>query len=463
MSRLTRVAFLVAVSLLSVTFLQAQTPVDPSGHWEGAFQTPDNDVVIEVDVTKVANGALAATFSNPAKQIRSLPLSNVVLDGTSLTFEIKATGGGVFHGTLGADNRSMNGTFSMPRPDAPPVELPFHLTRVGEPKTAPVSKSPAISQELEGNWEGTLEADGTRHLVRLRLVNHADGFATGQIITDQGMEIPIALITQKESRVSLDLKNIGGSYAGTLASDGMEMVGTWSQGPFSGPLTFRRIVAHVAAPALEHAIIDRWAAAIGGQAKVASIRSTYREASIQVAGHTGTIKVWHTANGMYRKEEQIGPFSQIETFDGASGMLQQGGTAPHAMTGADLERARSTAFANWNAVFYVFFPERRPGTLAIEGSDTVVLKPEGGIDWRVTLDPQTSLPRTMMHKQGERTITVTFVEYETVDGIRFEKEIHRSSGEPRFDAVIRFTKTVINPPAAASLFSIEPKMAAQTP
>src|SRR5260370_39089379 len=41
--------------------------------------------------------------------------------------------------------------------------------------------------------------------------------------------------------------------------------------------------------------------------------------------------------------------------------------------------------------------------------------------------------------------------------MKFEKEIHRSTGDPRLEATIRFTKTVINPPVDASLFSIEPK------
>jgi hypothetical protein len=59
----------------------------------------------------------------------------------------------------------------------------------------------------------------------------------------------------------------------------------------------------------------------------------------------------------------------------------------------------------------------------------------------------------MVHQEGDRTITVTFDSYETVNGIKFEKEIHRSGGDPRMSAVIRFTKTVINPPVDSSLFS----------
>jgi hypothetical protein len=200
--------------------------------------------------------------------------------------------------------------------------------------------------------------------------------------------------------------------------------------------------------------IDRWAAAVGGREKVAAVKAVYREATIDVAGYQGWIKAWHTPEGRYRKEEQVGPYSTIETFDGTTAIVQQGTSAPHPMTGPELARAISSAFANWNSVFFVFFPDRRHGSLAVEDDGTIIIKPEGGIDWRVTLDPETSLPKTMVHQQGEHTITVQFVSYETIDGLQFEKEIHRSTGDPRYDSAIRFTKTVINPPIEASLFTI---------
>jgi hypothetical protein len=200
--------------------------------------------------------------------------------------------------------------------------------------------------------------------------------------------------------------------------------------------------------------IDRWARAVGGRDRVAAIKSIYREATIEYGGYEGTLKVWHTADGKYRKEEQIATYSLVETFDGVNGFVKQGDGPPHQMTGAELTLATSKRFSNSNAMLFAFFPERRRGAVAIEGDNTIVLKPEGGVEWRVMLDPQTSLPKTMVHQEGEQTITVTFDSFETVDGIKFEKEIHRSAGDPSRGAVIRFTKTVINQPVDAALFSI---------
>jgi hypothetical protein len=213
-----------------------------------------------------------------------------------------------------------------------------------------------------------------------------------------------------------------------------------------------------ALPAIHgHAATDafeRWTAAVGGRERLAQVTGVYREATIEIAGFTGTIKAWHTGDGHYRKEERVATVSTVETFDGVHGMLQQGNAAPAPLAGSDLERTRSMPFANWNAVFFALFPDRLHGTRTADG-DRIVFRPEGGIDWQVTLNAATGLPAAMTHQEGERTVTVTFVSYETIDGLTFEHEIHRTNGNPQFNAVITFTKTVINPPLGASLFQQE--------
>ena len=203
--------------------------------------------------------------------------------------------------------------------------------------------------------------------------------------------------------------------------------------------------------------IDRWANAVGGRERISAIKSIYREGTIEFAGTQGTIKVWHTADGKYRKEERIASYSLIETFDGENGASQQGDAPPHNMTQAESELATSRRFANANAMFFAFFPERRHGSVNTEADGTIVLKPEGGIEWRVTLDPKTSLPTTMVHQEGKQTITVTLGSYETVDGVKFETEIHRSAGDPTRGAVIHFNKTVINSTIDPTLFSLATK------
>jgi hypothetical protein len=221
----------------------------------------------------------------------------------------------------------------------------------------------------------------------------------------------------------------------------------------ASPLTAVALLLGLSAAAADGPI-ERWAQAVGGRDRVAAITSIYREATIDYGGFSGTLKVWHTADGKYRKEERMGKFSLVETFDGVTGTVKQGSGPQHAMSAAELQLATSRRFANASAMLFAFFPERRKGSVAVEDANTVVLRPDGGVEWRVLLDPQTALPKTMIHKEGELTVTVTFDSYETVDGIAFEKELHRSAGDAERGSVIRFTKTVLNGPADASLFSL---------
>ena len=81
--------------------------------------------------------------------------------------------------------------------------------------------------------------------------------------------------------------------------------------------------------------VERWADAVGGRDKVAAITSIYREATIEFADYRGTLKVWHTSDGKYRKEEQAGGiYALVETFDGTNGMVELGSASPRTMTAA---------------------------------------------------------------------------------------------------------------------------------
>jgi uncharacterized protein len=56
---------------------------------------------------------------------------------------------------------------------------------------------------------------------------------------DQGVNIPVNSVTFKDSRLSLSLEMIHGSYEGKISTDGNVISGTWTQGqPF--PLDFKR-------------------------------------------------------------------------------------------------------------------------------------------------------------------------------------------------------------------------------
>jgi hypothetical protein len=93
---------------------------------------------------------------------------------------------------------------------------------------------------VEGRWEGALDVNGNTLRLKLNLSNQADGTASGTLISvDQGgAEIPITTITQKGSNLKFEAKTIQGSYDGDLTNGAL--IGHWTQGPGTLPLTFKR-------------------------------------------------------------------------------------------------------------------------------------------------------------------------------------------------------------------------------
>jgi len=96
------------------------------------------------------------------------------------------------------------------------------------------------SHDIAGDWQGTLSAGGAQlHLV-LHVTKVADGSLKANLDSvDQGVNIPVNSVTFKDSRLSLSLEMIHGSYEGKISTDGNVISGTWTQGqPF--PLDFKR-------------------------------------------------------------------------------------------------------------------------------------------------------------------------------------------------------------------------------
>lgn len=213
----------------------AQPAASPAGHWEGAIQIPGQELKIEVDLQKAA-ATWEGTISIPAQKLKAFPLSAISVKADSVSFAMKGVPGDpVFKGTLSKDSKTLSGDFSQGG-----GTIPFALTRTGEAKIDPVPKSTAVTKDLEGSWEASLDVDGNILRLVLKLANQPSGTAAGTLISvDQGgAEVPIAAVIQKENQLKLLLPVIVGSYEGEL-KDGL-LTGKWTQGPRTWPLVFKR-------------------------------------------------------------------------------------------------------------------------------------------------------------------------------------------------------------------------------
>jgi fermentation-respiration switch protein FrsA (DUF1100 family) len=98
--------------------------------------------------------------------------------------------------------------------------------------------------QIAGDWQGTLNAGGVQLRLALHVAAAKDGSLTATLDSlDQGaIGIPVTSVTLKDSKLSLTVDAVHGTYEGTINKDATEIDGTWSQGQ---PLTlnFKRAPA----------------------------------------------------------------------------------------------------------------------------------------------------------------------------------------------------------------------------
>jgi len=103
--------------------------------------------------------------------------------------------------------------------------------------------SVARAKSIVGDWQGTLSAPGGD----LRLVLHITAGEGGSLkatldSVDQGANgIPVASVALKDSKLTLDVEAVQGTYEGTVNAEATEIKGTWTQQGQSFPLDFKPV------------------------------------------------------------------------------------------------------------------------------------------------------------------------------------------------------------------------------
>ena len=137
MSVLHRTSIVAVLFLLSVSPLRGQTAPPVAGHWEGSVQIQGMELIFQVDLAKDAGGQFIGAITVPTQKLKGLPLTKVVVDGTSVRFQ--ARDDQPMSGTISDDGTSMTGDFT-----ANGMSFPFSLSRTGDPRVAPLPASAPI-------------------------------------------------------------------------------------------------------------------------------------------------------------------------------------------------------------------------------------------------------------------------------------------------------------------------------
>jgi hypothetical protein len=207
----------------------------PRGHWTGTIDVPGHPLAVEIDLDKAANGWIGS-ISIPDQGASGLPLEAITFANGKCSFRIKgAPGEPTFGGVLSADGKTLSGEFTQEG-----GSMHFSVSRAGDAKVETTKKSPPVAKEFVGSWEGTLQAGQPLRML-LQLANDENGSSAVLVSLDQGdAQIPVAAIEQKDAKLTLLVKAIGGEYRGDINKDGTELNGVWTQSGIEIPLKLKK-------------------------------------------------------------------------------------------------------------------------------------------------------------------------------------------------------------------------------
>jgi hypothetical protein len=230
---------MIGVILIAAGF--SQSGPGPAGHWEGTVQLPDRELQIAIDLAKDDKGAWTGTFGQITQNVRDIPLGDITVDGSTVKFRIAAPGGNAPTFECGVQSPSvMNCTLSTPGGS---VTAP--MKRTGDAKVNLPKTSSAVTGELEGNWEGSLETPNGNYRLILHFKNQPDKTVKATLDSpDQGaMDLPVTDVVQAGADVEFKLRLVNGGYKGTMNKEATQLSGEWSQSGNSLPLVLKKAVA----------------------------------------------------------------------------------------------------------------------------------------------------------------------------------------------------------------------------
>ena len=207
----------------------------PAGHWEGVFKVNDRETGLTLDLARDVKTGWIASMGIPAENLTGLLVMEVVVKGNSVKFVAVELTMTRFDLTLEPDG-TMGGTISNPQ-----RSWPIEFKRTGEAKVQPIPASPAVSDDLQGDWEGLLQVPGREFPVLFHFKNQAEGTVAATAELPKGnMGVPLNDVKQTGRKVEIGIRVAHATFQRELNSDGTELVGQFAHGQNSVPLTLRK-------------------------------------------------------------------------------------------------------------------------------------------------------------------------------------------------------------------------------
>ncbi len=206
------------------------------GDWEGTLKVGDAELRLALHVKKDDKGALKATFDSVDQGAMGIPVSSVSFSDGTLKFAMDNAQAS-YEGKLDAGKNVISGNWSQGG-----AAFPLEFARA-KPRAEAKPRTPKPS-DIDGDWEGALDAGGQTLRVALHIASYEDGMSAKFDSLDQNLkDIPVTTIQRDGAKLKFEMKQFAATFEGTIDKELKTITGDWSQGGGSLPLTMKRKAA----------------------------------------------------------------------------------------------------------------------------------------------------------------------------------------------------------------------------
>jgi hypothetical protein len=223
----------ISTLLLMLTTAVSAGAQTIAGAWQGTLALGGAELRLVLHLTPDGKSGFTATLDSPDQGALGIPASTATLAASSVKVDFPQIQGS-YQGTVNAGMTAITGSWSQAG-----MSAPLNLSRA--PAASTVKRVPKPS-DIDGDWEGSLDAGG----MSLRLVFHVATFEDGMSATmdslDQGASgIPVTSVTRKGTKLDFEMKQLAGGFSGTIDAGLATIDGTWTQAGNNLPLALKRV------------------------------------------------------------------------------------------------------------------------------------------------------------------------------------------------------------------------------
>jgi hypothetical protein len=178
----------------------------------------------------------------PGLGVTGAPLTNVVVSGNDVSFEIAGALGSLVYGPA-RFNARLTGSDRMAGEMRQAGNVaPITLSRMGPAQVESSPRSTPVTRDLEAQWSGEYEQGGYPRHVTITLENRAGGAASAKFVIVGKMtnDLPVDLVVQQGNLLRVESQSTGVSFEGHVFGEAGEIRGTIEVGPAELPLVLRR-------------------------------------------------------------------------------------------------------------------------------------------------------------------------------------------------------------------------------